>query len=136
MNAKIRKIYNDLVTAGSKVQLQTASADADLLSAADFLIRRVIEERGETVLKKRKLKLREDAKLLIIVLCKYMILTPILGAKARTISQTIDAVQSDLERILTAAKGDSSREISGHAILVAVAEQWGDLDVGDFGIWN
>ena len=136
MNVPIRKAYRSLFTRSPLPQFASEGDQNATIAATDFLVKHTMGNTVPAILKKRKLKLREDASLLIVLLFREMIIVPILSAEMRTAPQVLDAMQKDLETILNNAKADRSKEISAHAILQSIETNWDELEFSTFGIWH
>jgi hypothetical protein len=82
----------------------------------------------------QRVSCRPDAKLLLLVNFLNLIALPIQFAERRL--ELREAVEHDIMLLMTAAKADDNGEISAHAIVDALSQNWRRLRVSDFKIWD
>ena|ERR1700683_508132 len=137
MNTKIRQIYAAFLSGIPQAKGSIGTEDqSQLLLAVDFLVKRAVDEEFFVGLKKKKIKLREDAKVLMVLLLRDMVLVPVLTAKVKTMIQAVDALEHDLDTIIGAVRPDKLGEVSAHSLLQAIESSWDELRFTAWKIWG
>jgi len=101
-------------------------------------LRLSIESSESTLMEKQNIKLRADAKYLLLVNFWQMIVIPIQMARKSEIKNIQDIVSNDISVLLEEASRNckSGDEISGHAIINALSRSWKNLKVSNAKLWE
>ena len=103
------------------------------------VVAKVIDEAEKQVLFQVGLRLREDAKYLLLLNLRGMIAHPLLMGGI-VLDSILEAAQGDVRLLISAAasrvKEAGETEVSGHAVIDAISAIWPDLKLTHFQLWG
>jgi hypothetical protein len=101
-------------------------------------VRRAIDEIEIELASERKLRLRADAKFLLLINLSEMIMRPVLAGGRVRFEEFQVAVRDDINLLITdaASQRGEEPEISGHALIDALSRNWRKLKLTDLKIWE
>jgi hypothetical protein len=115
----------------------TGGEDEPYRGAGDVTnsIRRTIERAEHTVLGGRGLRLREDARLLLLLNGEYMIAGPIIEAGRLPTGEVLSDLEQDIGQVLNAVD-PHDHEVSGYDVIDSLARQRKDLRTSRLSVWD
>jgi hypothetical protein len=138
MDERYGRAYSDIFAQWSRLPERTAGTRA-LPLPWSFDLAQLIESVDETL--PLGGKLRSDAKALLIVNLRELVVTPLALGGAGPDVYPQQAVTADVERLASRAEpslGDQlgTSEVTAHGLLDSLSRNWQDLRLASAGIWG
>lgn len=135
---EMKKLYRGIYSGLLQSYLKNGVSDGLLgvRKLANEMVGDITRKATSSVLDKRGMRLREDARFLVHLIITEMIVVPILQGREMKEVDLASRLGADLETVLKSVKADESREVSGREILRVVSSKGDELRVNWWRIWS